>query len=355
MRHLVLISILFISCLGVLHAQSPHGEAMQINCAACHSPDSWQIAQEDQLAFNAKKPGEQQRFNHEQTGFPLEGGHAVIDCRSCHEPLVFEQAAPGCVSCHTDLHQMTVGDDCARCHSTNHWLVDNIMELHVSNGFPLLGNHAAADCRDCHQSETALRFDRIGNDCFNCHLQDYQATTAPDHEAAGYSLNCMDCHDMAAPDWRWSSGAANHLFFPLTGGHAINDCNRCHVNGNFTNTPTECVACHLDDFQATVSPDHEANGFPTDCAVCHNTDPGWQSQDFSQHDQLYFPIFSGEHRGAWNDCVECHTTAGNFKAFSCIDCHEHNDPGDLAEEHDEVSGYKYESQSCYACHPKGSE
>lgn len=343
-------------------AQQPHGEAMRIDCAACHRPEGWEIPgdrwapeprggrQEAEKAFL-----EDGKFRHSQTGYTLEGRHAQVDCRDCHASLKFEEASPSCNTCHTDLHQMTVGDDCARCHTTDHWLVEDIMGLHVQNGFPLLGQHAVADCRDCHRSETVLRFDRIGNDCVNCHLADYQSTTSPDHAAAGYSLACLDCHDMAAAGWQWSSGAANHLFFPLTGGHAINDCNQCHQNGNFIGTPRECVACHLDDFQTAESPDHVANNFPTDCTACHNTDPGWQAADFSQHDQLYFPIFSGTHSGEWNQCSECHTTAGSFKQFSCIDCHEHNNAGRLADEHDEVSGYIFSSQACYACHPKGRE
>ncbi len=347
-----------ISLLGfaaTLLAQNPHGPALKIDCATCHSPEGWKIAAEAWRQEELVVPGEPQRFSHAQTDFPLTGKHGIVDCRDCHSSLVFEEAQTTCISCHTDLHQQTVGTDCARCHSTEHWLVDGITQLHFDNGFPLLGNHAVADCRDCHTSETALRFDRIGNDCINCHLDEYQATTAPDHEAAGYSTDCWICHDVASPGWMWTGGAGNHSFFPLTKGHQIEDCNRCHIGGNFVNTPTDCYACHQDDFQATASPDHEAGGFPTDCTVCHNTNPGWPATDFTQHDQLYFPIFSGKHNGEWNECTDCHTTAGDFKAFSCIDCHEHDDPGDLAGEHDDVSGYSYSSQACYSCHPKGEE
>ncbi len=346
-----------------LFAQNPHGAALKFDCAACHSPEGWEIAKDfweerETLVIPSDDrvgvPVKSKRFRHDQTDFPLTGGHKVVDCRSCHQTLVFEEAQSDCISCHTDLHQMTAGDDCARCHSTNHWLVDNITALHQENGFPLLGQHAVADCKACHQSETALRFDRIGNDCINCHSEDYMSTTSPNHQAAGYSTNCEMCHDIAGPGWLWSGGGANHLFFPLTGGHRIDDCTRCHIGGNFINTPTDCFACHQSDFQATTAPDHEANNFPTDCNACHSTEPGWHAIEFGQHDQLYFPIFSGKHEGEWNQCVECHTTPGSFTQFSCIDCHEHNDAGDLANEHDEVSGYSYNSQACYSCHPRGN-
>ncbi|GAB4245751.1 MAG: hypothetical protein Kow0027_06360 [Saprospiraceae bacterium] len=165
----------------------------------------------------------------------------------------------------------------------------------------------------------------------------------------------MECHDVAAEGWFWTAGTANHNFFPLTGGHEIQDCNACHSNGTFSGTPTDCFACHEEDYLATTSPNHQANGFPTDCSVCHAIEPGWPAQDFAQHDDLYFPIFSGKHKGEWNDCIECHTVAGDFKQFSCIDCHEHNNPSKLADKHDDVGGYQYNSQACYQCHPKGEE
>jgi formate-dependent nitrite reductase cytochrome c552 subunit len=47
--------------------------------------------------------------------------------------------------------------------------------------------------------------------------------------------------------------------------------------------------------------------------------------------------------------------AGDYKAFSCVDCHEHNNAGDVADEHRDVAGYQYSSNACYSCHPKGGE
>jgi hypothetical protein len=79
------------------------------------------------------------------------------------------------------------------------------------------------------------------------------------------------------------------------------------------------------------------------------------AEEFTQHDALYFPIYSGEHRNEWdNNCQSCHITPGNFTSFSCIDCHEHNQP-EMNDEHDDVSGYIYQSEACYSCHPNGSE
>ncbi|HFA47735.1 MAG TPA: hypothetical protein ENJ95_01810 [Bacteroidetes bacterium] len=355
--------LLSVSVLGLsltVFSQNPHGEDFKANCAACHSSSGWEIHAEHWENIELAKskvsektglplPTDTSLFHHNKTGFLLEGQHASTDCRSCHETLVFAEAKSECISCHTDMHQMTLGDDCARCHSSENWLVDNITELHQDNGFPLLGGHAEATCTDCHLSETALRFDRIGNDCINCHLDDFHATTNPDHAAAGFSTNCAECHDIN--NLGWNTEVVDHSFFPLTEGHEINDCAACHTAGDFANTPTDCFACHQPDFEATENPDHQAADFPTDCAACHTTDVGWAPADFPQHDGQYFPIYSGTHEGTWNECLDCHTDASDYSLFTCTTCHE-NPETDSS--HDGVSGYSYENTACLACHPAGN-
>jgi hypothetical protein len=86
---------------------------------------------------------------------------------------------------------------------------------------------------------------------------------------------------------------------------------------------------------------------------CHSQN-AWTPATFD-HDSKYFPIYSGEHAGEWNQCSECHTTQNNYTLFSCIDCHEHNQT-DMDSKHiGEVSGYVYQSTACYDCHPNGTE
>ena len=294
-------------------------------------------------------PADTSKFHHNKTGFVLEGQHAVVDCRSCHESLVFAEAQTTCISCHVDLHQMTVGSDCARCHNAENWPVHNITELHQENGFPLLGAHASVSCFDCHTSETALRFDRIGNDCINCHLDEFQATTNPDHESAGFSTNCIECHDVSSFDWETET--VDHSFFPLTKGHEVNECAKCHVGGDFANTPSDCFACHQMDFEATVNPDHQAAHFITDCSACHTTDIGWMPAEYTAHDVEFFPIYSGAHKDTWDDCASCHTNASDYAVFSCTICHLNPETD---EAHVGLSGYTYENSACLACHPAGT-
>ncbi|MCB0531509.1 MAG: hypothetical protein KDD14_04865 [Saprospiraceae bacterium] len=350
-------SLMFwLSLAAPLLAQSPHGANFRVNCADCHLTTGWEIpydAWDREGPVFSKTTGWQigwdtAKFSHTKTRFPLTGQHVRVDCRGCHQSMVFSEAKSDCFACHQDVHQRTVGADCARCHSTENWLVDVIPELHQDNGFPLLGAHTFAACADCHKSETGLRFDRLGNDCINCHQMDYAATASPNHQAAGFSTQCADCHDVSRFDWTTSK--VRHDFFPLTKGHDIADCARCHTNGSYSNTPSDCIACHQTDFETASNPNHTASNFSQNCIECHTTDPDWMPAKFAQHDALYFPIYSGKHKGEWDQCADCHTDPTNFAVFSCTTCHTNPETDN---HHTGITGYTYNSPACLACHPNG--
>ena len=105
----------------------------------------------------------------------------------------------------------------------------------------------------------------------------------------------------------------------------------------------------LNDYNTATNPDHLSAGFPTTCEDCH-TEDAWVPSTFD-HDNMYFPIYSGKHDGEWTECIDCHTIPGNFSLFSCIDCHD--DQLQLEDDHSGVSGYEYTSSACFACHPNG--
>jgi hypothetical protein len=401
--------IVLICCPFILLGQSPHGNNLKIDCAQCHNPSGWQIDYETI------------QFDHNTTNFELEGTHAIVDCKSCHADLVFENAPTDCISCHLDVHSASVGNDCMRCHNSESWLVFEIPELHEQNGFPLIGAHSNLSCVECHQMESSLIFNRLGNECIECHRDDYVMAQNPNHVVSGFSQDCIECHSPLGFGWDaggiihdffpltlghdiqdcsachnvnnfsdisadciachmedyasaqnpnhqsgnfptdctqchtinpgWMPATINHDFFPLTLGHNIQDCNACHTNGNFNNTPTDCFACHMDDYVSTNNPNHQAANFPTDCAQCHTTNPGWMPATFD-HDSMFFPIYSGKHEDVWNSCTDCHMNPNNFAIFQCLTCHP---SGEMADEHEGVNGYVYESNACLACHPDGEE
>ncbi len=318
--------------------QSPHGVELKMNCAQCHSPSGWEV---DRKLVS---------FNHDSTRFLLTGRHKDTDCKSCHPTLVFSEAKGNCFGCHQDVHQETVGKECSRCHNTASWLIDDIKSIHFQNGFPLNGSHALTDCKSCHVSASRLQFERIGNDCINCHRKDFEATDNPNHKNAGFSLDCANCHNPSS--FEWKATAINHDFFPLTEGHFKVDCNKCHTGGDYKATPTDCYSCHKTNFESSLNPNHKAANLPTNCTDCHTTKPGWQPAEFKQHDGSYFPVYSGKHKNQWVNCNDCHLNPSNYKEFSCVVCHK--DPK-ISQEHDHVNGYFFNDQACLACHPTGSK
>jgi len=322
---------------GLLY-ESPHGKDFKVSCSQCHSSKDWTL---DREIYS---------FDHSTTKMPLLGQHVDTDCKMCHPTLVFSEAKTECIDCHQDIHEGTVGADCKNCHTPNFWLVENTTKIHQQSRFPLVGAHKAVDCFECHKTETFLRFEVLGTECVNCHNDNFLATTQPNHVTAGYSTQCEECHTIFSNEWKGSG--FSHNFFPLTQGHDINDCLKCHEMGNYANVNKECVSCHQTDFNNTTNPNHQTLNFSTNCSECHSLSLDWKPAHYKQHDALSFPIYTGKHNGEWDECTECHTDASNYKVFTCIDCHEHNKK-DMDNEHDEESKYQYNSAACFKCHPKG--
>lgn len=326
MQRLSLILLIFSQT--VLFGQSPHGE-IKLECSECHISESWNILRDTLL------------FDHNQTDFTLEGQHEFTACVDCHEDLVFTDTPNDCINCHTDVHFQTVGNDCMRCHSTSSWIVDHIPELHEMNGFPLIGAHSVLNCIECHNTETNLRFEPIGNECIICHQNDYMAATNPNHLEAGYSENCEECHDPLG--FGWSGEGILHDFFPLVQGHDIGDCFECHDQDTYSGLSPECVECHLEDYNSTNDPDHVEQNFSTDCAACH-TIGGW-TPAFIDHS--FFPLTLGHDI---QNCSECHLT-DNFSDTSpeCVSCHE-EDYQNTNDPNHEAANFPTD---CAACHNTG--
>lgn len=320
-----LIAVLLISWAAVTPAQEmpdyPHGE-FEDDCELCHQSEGWSPA-----SISSD-------FDHGKRGMRLSGAHAQTACRACHVTLEFGRLEPVCASCHLDVHQNELGADCGRCHTARSFIDRTMMiRAHLSTRFPLRGMHRAIDCEDCHSSTSPgnLQYVKTPVDCSACHLDSYLSTTDPDHQAEGFPQTCESCHSAQG----WLPAGFNH---------------------NLLASGVQCESCHLDDYSATTDPDHQAAAFPQDCEICHST-RSWVPTVFDglSHDAQFFPIFSGQHRSRWTSCNDCHVTPNNFAQFSCIDCHEHDDPTAVGDQHQGVSGFQYESQACFSCHPQGDE
>lgn len=327
--------ILVLQVLSLQAKNSPHGKDFKLDCTICHTTEDW---------LKIKNKG----FDHNSTRFPLKGQHKEVGCRQCHQELEFSKASTDCASCHKDVHENTLGSDCARCHNEESWIVSDVRKLHREQGFTMSGVHATLDCRMCHAESNELRFNNMGKDCYSCHQGDYLATTDPNHVQEGYSKNCEECHSVSSIGWTGANGI-NHDFFPLKGGHDTH-CFLCHLDGYQVKPPTDCYSCHQSKYEETTNPPHELSGFSKDCSQCHGIET-WNEAKFD-HDNLYFPIYSGKHRGQWDACTDCHENTENYAEFTCISCHEHN-KSSMDKKHDDEKDYVYNSINCLSCHPRG--
>ena len=228
---------------------------------------------------------------------------------------------------------------CETCHNVTSF--ENMSFDHSLTGYELQDRHKNADCKGCHD---IADFSKVKSNCLSCHTDIHKTKMGND---------CQNCH--SPKGWEQFDIQEMHATsnFPISGKHALVDCESCHTNmpsGDFSFNTTRCISCHQTDYLAVNSPNHALNGFSTDCESCHQMDL-WRPALFDNHDIL-FPIFSGTHKNEWDDCRTCHTNPTNYQEFSCLNCHEHAqskaDP-----DHNGINGYAYNSPDCYFCHPTG--
>lgn len=253
---------------------------------------------------------------------------AVNDCKSCHVDKMSTAA----------ITHTTAESDCKQCHDLQDWA--NVTYTH-DLPFVLEGAHTQLDCATCHTAG----FHDNSTDCWSCHSSDYNATHNPQHE--GFSHDCAMCHSQTA----WEGAKFVHQNFSLSGAHLAvvegGECSSCHVNNLTDEIDGTCINCHQPDYDSARSPNHTAMGLSTSCASCH-TQAAWTPTVASFHDGYY--RLSGNHASL--SCRDCHTGA-NPSDYTCTDCHTHSQ-SNTDGRHNEVGGYTYESNRCFACHKNGT-
>ncbi len=192
----------------------------------------------------------------------------------------------------------------------------------------------------------------LRNYCVTCHRTGHVLTGFP-------TLACPACHSMSLDDAdddhrELIPGHATAAGgFDLIGAHDQAACSTCHLlnnRGELLHDPldqNDCIACHQNDYDRA----HAGTGTPTTCLDCHTVDD-WGGAVID-HDNRFFPIYSGKHQGKWDDdCASCHTDPNDFRVFTCLLCHKH-EKTKTDEKHVGRPGYIYESNACLACHPDG--
>ena len=250
-------------------------------------------------------------FDHSEFPFPLRGEHEGLACDRCHLNSRglsdFPVTPQDCYSCHhtDEPHEGRFGVRCADCHTEDGWIPASFD--HNLSAFKLEGEHAEADCESCHIDR---QYKGTPMDCYYCHRQE-------DEHDGGYGTDCAACHNPS--DWEDADFDHSRSNFPLIGGHAGVECERCHEGGRFVEISTACASCHVD-------PAYHAGLFGFDCAACHTVE-NWSERYRGPHPNVGDDDDGGRginHGGA--SCQDCHTKT--LHSATCLACHNSNNPDD---------------------------
>lgn len=308
---------------------------------------------------------DQERFDHDLTGFSLSGKHGNVKCGQCHadrfvrDPLVKEIVAKRpkrtwlglgtrCADCHADVHRGSFGPECSTCHNPSGWRDVRSFD-HSRTKFRLAGKHAAVACEKCHKPAAGgagKKFAAIAPaayaDCTPCH--------ATPHRQGSVKGDCSTCHDPAG--WALAMGRPfdhSGTRYPLEGGHARVACASCHppapggsFEATFRRPFARCLDCHSDRHEGAF-----AKSYGNDCARCHSV-RGWAPSSFSfeRHQSTGWPL-TGSHRAVL--CADCHRKGSpgspwvfRMKATRCEACHEDVHRGQFAAQ--------MKQGGCESCH-----
>ena len=316
----------------------PHEGRLGDDCERCHSPASWS----------------QERFDHGETRFPLEGAHARVECALCHPGERFERVSSACADCHRidDAHGGRLGDDCGKCHDAAGWKKTGF-DHGRRTGFALTGRHAALTCQDCHTREPSQQ--KLPETCVGCHRAD-------DEHAGGNGTRCESCHDARA----WKPARFDHArdtSWALHGAHVQVACSACHVEPlGGAKTPERCDQCHR-------SVDVHEGSLGRDCERCHGV-KSWRESVRFDHDLTRFPLLGLHQLATCEDChvshrfteasdrcADCHRTADVHQQRlgpGCETCHNPNDWGRWQFDHDSQTSFAllgaHRELHCEACH-----
>ncbi|MDF1762258.1 MAG: cytochrome C [Oleibacter sp.] len=162
-------------CVECHKANDPHKGELGDACDDCHKPTGWH---------------DSTHFDHELTGMPLYGMHALAECEGCHKSGQYAAVPTACIECHKsdDVHKGALEEQCGECHNANGWMFWNYN--HDLTNFPLTGNHTDLACESCHKSSPPQNTPK---DCFSCHKSD-------DVHLGRFGRNCERCHSTKAFD-----------------------------------------------------------------------------------------------------------------------------------------------------------
>ncbi len=287
-------------CINCHKDDDIHKNRLGDKCNDCHSEVSWA----------------EEKFDHEETDFPLRNSHKKQACNSCHVADRFKDTPNKCISCHAikDVHQNRFGEGCESCHKDSKWS-EASFDHKSDTTFKLAGKHSSQQCLSCHSKRKpeAIKKKKEARTCYNCHKPD-------DMHQGSNGKKCQQCHNEES----WQDSKFDHdkkTEFPLIGAHEKVRCQGCHIDDSADKKiDTDCYSCHRND-------DVHNKQLDKYCDDCHNSN-SWLSKIRFDHDLSDFPLI-GQHAAV--GCESCHLTF-KFKdtESNCYNCHESSDIHKLA-------------------------
>ncbi|MBK9033362.1 MAG: hypothetical protein IPL61_19170 [Myxococcales bacterium] len=324
-------------------------------CSSCHNEHK---GRGFDLMGWAAIPGGTKGFDHDVTGWKLEGKHAAVDCADCHKTRnrqglrTYLNQDRLCGTCHKkdqphgfERREMLA---CERCHAQSVWNPpksdqDFDHDSKADASMPLLGSHADVSCEKCHPK--ALFNLKGGNPdfCGNCHDSPHDGMLFGKRE-------CEWCHSpkFGALD-KFKFDHDKKTTFALGRAHAKMKCEDCHTTRLGERKPDktcEAGGCHQDDNK------HGARfsafgGDPPACATCHLSSTSWGAgaTNFNHDKRTKFKL-TGRHDQV--SCRSCHRgrSPADFEQFDprtvgCRGCHQHKNVHPKE---------KYTDSQCLGCH-----
>jgi hypothetical protein len=332
------------------------------NCQTCHLEHKNRGY--DIMGWSSVRGGKD-GFDHDLTGWKLNGKHTSTKCDECHklrdkqglQTFMGTDKLCGASGCHAkdQPHKFDRKDmlACDRCHGEGVWKpakspADQRFDHNDRKdaAMPLIGSHADVGCPKCHsKSVFNLPFqkpDACGNS--GCH-------TSP-HD--GHLFGKRDCEWCHSPSFKTlkqqNFDHSERTRFDLGTSHSKLKCYDCHTKALGENKPNgACQICHAKD--SHHGDRFKAFGSPPSCGTCHPSST-WKPTAFNHAKNTRFAL-TFQHAAA--PCRACHRGKGpsDFEVLSdlipargdpdCRGCHQHKN----------VHDGKWKSSECLGCHQAG--
>ncbi len=303
-------------------------------CTTCHTEHKGRAGR----ITSWDEVGGRRNFDHDRTGFALDGRHAKVACTKCH----LKKLASGrtsylglkstCDGCHGNPHAFTnraLVKDCESCHPRGGGRAAKLTAAQLPfdhaqrTGTALDGLHGDAKCDDCHKgNRMPMKRKRT---CVGCHRQPHGRTFR--------KSDCTDCHAVSR---KFAKASFSHdkTGFELRGVHTRPNCSRCHKRLEKKPKST-CVGCH--------GPTHRRRFDGLGCKSCHANDGDHDRFDHAKRTTF---ALTGKHEAL--QCRDCHRGKKPWRferheTAACRDCHTH------AKAHDG----EFEDKQCGQCHAEG--